>query len=147
MDVTCNMLSINFCNFTANTPLSSNWRSIGATLFGKLNHLLINNTIFSKNRNFAGGVIFLDQHEKFSYLTGIITNIWALNNYASDDGSFLDFSLGMHSINFSVEFSVFDSNRGFGCKQLRINYYYKLNLILSGHFQLAEFKLWVLYEL
>ena len=145
MDITCNMLSINFCNFTANTPLSSNWRSIGGTLFGRLNHLLINNTIYSKNQNYAGGVIYLDQQEKFSSLTGMITNIRALNNQANEDGIFLDFSLGLHSINFSVEFSVFDSNRGFGCKKFKNNYNYKL--ILSGYFQLAEFKLWVLYEL
>ena len=124
MDITCNILSINFCNFTANTPLAANWRSLGATLFGKLSHLLLNNTIFFKNRNFAGGAIFLEQHEKFSTLTGIITNIRALYNYADDDGSFLDFSIGLHSIDFSVEFSVFDNNRCLGCKLMKQKYFF-----------------------
>ena len=93
---------------------------MGAVLFGKLSHLLLNNTIFLKNSNYAGGAIFLEQHETFSQFTGLITNVRALNNYVNGDGSFLDFSIGLHSIYLSVEFSVFESNSGLGCKNFKI---------------------------
>lgn len=108
---------INYCNFTGNTPISTEmiWKAQGGALFGKLRQIAINNTCFIKNKNYAGGAIYIEQHAKYSQFIGRLSNVMALYNWANDDGSFVYLSPGLLSAEFLVESSFFNSNRALGC--------------------------------
>jgi len=114
MEVTCQSLTINYCNFTGNTPFSNNWRSFGGALFAKLSQILITNTCFIQNINYNGAAIYLEQHEKYTLLSGSLTNIIALNNFAYQESGFCYFSSGLLSFNVLVENCIFEGNYAVG---------------------------------
>lgn len=78
-------------------------------MYVRTSSIIIKDTYFLKNVNQNGGCIYIEQHEKYSLLYGLIENIVALNNSANEDAGFLFLSRGIFTMNLFIKSSLFQN--------------------------------------
>lgn len=96
------------CTFFNNTPFNEqNPVSFGGAIYAEISELIISDTSFIENMNFAGGAIYIEQHKKYTIFIGCLKGIIAKGNTALDDAGFIYLSNGLLSFNLLLESSYF----------------------------------------